>query len=68
MVVMEAFRDCRGLVFDTVHPGDGILDFFGDLNLELRWRSPRLGYAHLHNRHVDVGKACNGQLGEAHQT
>ena len=37
-------------------------------HLELGWGSPGLGYAHLHDRHVDVGEAGNRQFGETHPT
>ncbi len=62
----RAFGDRRGLVLDAVDAGDGILDLLGDLHLELGRRRARLVDAHLHDRHVDVGKARDRQLAEAH--
>ena len=56
----------RGLVLDAVDAGDRVLDLLGDLRLELGRGRARLIDAHLHDRHVDVGKARDGQLAEAH--
>ena len=61
----RAFGDRRGLVLDAVDAGDGVLDLLGDLHLELGRRGARLVDAHLHDRHVDVGKARDRQLAEA---
>ena len=61
----EALGHRRGLVLDAVDAGNGVLDLLGDLHLELGGRRARLVDAHLHDRHVDIGKAGHRRLAEA---
>ena len=60
VVDRRALGDGRGLVPDAVDAGDRVLDLLGDLHLELGRRGARLVDAHLHDRHVDVGKRVTG--------
>src|SRR6185436_14049282 len=61
----RALGDSRGLVLDPVHPGDGVFDLLSDLHLQLRGRRAGLADTHLHDWHIDVGEAGDGQIAEA---
>jgi hypothetical protein len=48
-------------VVDTGDSGDRVLDFLGDLGLDLRRSGARLDHGDRHQRNVDVWKPCDWQ-------